>query len=1102
MGDQLVALNAVAVPGKDSNTPCLLNEPPDQVFLRLVRRLATLQTPPVELNQLQLDNTAPCNHQGGDINENCTVKSISDRRVTCAKYQSELNNNNGDESVHPRCEEEIGENEKRDSCVNGASSFGDEICVAKLINCGSDIDEESDSEEVRNRLSFCEDKEHRHQYTMGTNASRHSGKGLSGRRSQSSGNLCNGKHQTPNGTQSSRNGPKVNLQHGIEAQNNTQATTTSNRRCDDNCSRINSTCTLRSEVYARNGEGAEGSAEIDHVVGVSIKDRNKFCGSLPILDVDDIEPDTNFSNTQNKYVTSAGVLKCTSENNGTMDRVEYVTVAPRKYPPVQQNSQQSDQQYPGKQSSPYNSSSGKGSITSSSNLGGSTFKGNLDNKLELQLKMPVTRVNFDPSCDQGYGSERSPEDELPPPLFVGAEDESFGIPRISSHVTYWSEDGAFRFNNLGYDFITKDCTFSVQIAKGPRGLGLSISGGVESNSAFPGLIRIKRLFPHQAAWATGMLHPGDILLEANGTPLTGLTNYEALEVLRTTPNNILLIVCRPNDEQYRKLSPPSEPPRPPQRTNLFPTTSQPYFEPLSPLQTNFNGEFEIILVKQQGSLGFTLRKEDESVLGHYVRALVREPATTDGRIKPGDKIMAVNDVPLSHMTHEEAVIFLRQAAETVKLRLYRDVAQTPVAALSPTNPENKDISDSLKTKVYLRPEAINLLSDLAHRKQTPCSGDSSGSSMKSSATSPRRLRRCAKSSLSGSQTQSDCGSANYVVCSQPTSSSVYSDSEVSTLSQASNGINVTHCASGCCNSDTYTIREGDSESEVDTCVTNDTEILVDERQVANRPSFLNLGAATQSGNTPVVSRKPMFQFTVPSNAYELNNLDNEVLDAPIYHQSRSSSRDNQQGDASQDFTSLPCETFLVACKTESDLRDMLQTNFNHRNPIYQSAQLQMNRDDGAMSSENTDDGIKQDGTKSLLKWKGVMFSPEGECKEEEIPEATGENDSMDPPNPTDRENLLKGLNRDGYKMITVELHRGWNSRLGFSLQTDKDKRAVISAIYSDSVAAKDGRLRVGDQILMVNDELVNTTQTSEIIDLLRIIRGSICIVIQRKEQER
>lgn len=52
-------------------------------------------------------------------------------------------------------------------------------------------------------------------------------------------------------------------------------------------------------------------------------------------------------------------------------------------------------------------------------------------------------------------------------------------------------------------------------------------------------------------------------------------------------------------------------------------------------------EFELIMVKQQGSLGFTLRKEDDSVLGHYVRALVRKPAT-DGIIKPGDKIVAVS----------------------------------------------------------------------------------------------------------------------------------------------------------------------------------------------------------------------------------------------------------------------------------------------------------------------------------------------------------------------------------------------------------------------------------------------------------------------------
>jgi len=53
-------------------------------------------------------------------------------------------------------------------------------------------------------------------------------------------------------------------------------------------------------------------------------------------------------------------------------------------------------------------------------------------------------------------------------------------------------------------------------------------------------------------------------------------------------------------------------------------------------------------------------------------------------------------------------------------------------------------------------------------------------------------------------------------------------------------------------------------------------------------------------------------------------------------------------------------------------------------------------------------------------------------------------------------------------VLTVELTRGWNSRLGFSLKADRDgQHSTISAIYDDSVAAKDGRLKIGDTIIMV-----------------------------------
>lgn len=52
------------------------------------------------------------------------------------------------------------------------------------------------------------------------------------------------------------------------------------------------------------------------------------------------------------------------------------------------------------------------------------------------------------------------------------------------------------------------------------------------------------------------------------------------------------------------------------------------------------------------------------------------------------------------MTHEEAVIFLRQAKDRVKLRLYRDNSQTPIA-ISPSTSEQY-ISNAGKPKASLR----------------------------------------------------------------------------------------------------------------------------------------------------------------------------------------------------------------------------------------------------------------------------------------------------------------------------------------------------------------------------------------------------------------
>lgn len=64
----------------------------------------------------------------------------------------------------------------------------------------------------------------------------------------------------------------------------------------------------------------------------------------------------------------------------------------------------------------------------------------------------------------------------------------------------------------------------VTVIKNLRGLGLAVCGGIECQDPYAGLIRIKKLYPQTPAWLCGQLEVGDILLHANGNPLTGLSS--------------------------------------------------------------------------------------------------------------------------------------------------------------------------------------------------------------------------------------------------------------------------------------------------------------------------------------------------------------------------------------------------------------------------------------------------------------------------------------------------------------------------------------------------------------------------------------------------
>ncbi|XP_050099032.1 inaD-like protein [Anopheles aquasalis] len=96
--------------------------------------------------------------------------------------------------------------------------------------------------------------------------------------------------------------------------------------------------------------------------------------------------------------------------------------------------------------------------------------------------------------------------------------------------------------------------------------------------------------------------------------------------------------------------------------------------------------FEIVMRKQHNTLGFTIRKEDESPLGYYVRSIKCEPALSDGRIRVGDRLHSVNGVPLAPLPYEQAILFIRSVSETVWLRLYR--GHPPPLLTLPSSPSS------------------------------------------------------------------------------------------------------------------------------------------------------------------------------------------------------------------------------------------------------------------------------------------------------------------------------------------------------------------------------------------------------------------------------
>ncbi|XP_008324263.1 tyrosine-protein phosphatase non-receptor type 13 isoform X2 [Cynoglossus semilaevis] len=92
-------------------------------------------------------------------------------------------------------------------------------------------------------------------------------------------------------------------------------------------------------------------------------------------------------------------------------------------------------------------------------------------------------------------------------------------------------------------------------------------------------------------------------------------------------------------------------------------------------------ELNVSLMKSdKGSLGFTLTKGNDQ--GCYIHDIVQDPAKDDGRLRPGDRMIMVNNTDVSSMGHTEVVNLVRAAPRLVDLTVGRvlEAPKPPIEA--------------------------------------------------------------------------------------------------------------------------------------------------------------------------------------------------------------------------------------------------------------------------------------------------------------------------------------------------------------------------------------------------------------------------------------
>ncbi|XP_029643033.1 ligand of Numb protein X 2 isoform X2 [Octopus sinensis] len=195
------------------------------------------------------------------------------------------------------------------------------------------------------------------------------------------------------------------------------------------------------------------------------------------------------------------------------------------------------------------------------------------------------------------------------------------------------------------------------IQKDPsESLGISVSGGVNSPQGDTP-IYVTNIKLTGCLGRTKQVKKGDVLLSINSVSLLGLSHNEAVKQLKLNTESKTITLKVLDGPEVSQSTPGNF------------TPSWLYWLQLPRICQTVK---TISLLRgPNGSLGFAIVGGRDSSLGNlpmFVKSVVQDtPAAKDGRLRCGDMLLSVNDQSLKHVTHSDAVTFLKNATGYVTL---------------------------------------------------------------------------------------------------------------------------------------------------------------------------------------------------------------------------------------------------------------------------------------------------------------------------------------------------------------------------------------------------------------------------------------------------